>query len=134
MSDSTCKESTAPSSGSSSAPSAGDAADGQEMSPPAGPFRPWGPVARLIQARFKGTTQLVAFQLARHTQRDGVCRMTGALMAEITGYHQDTCREAMAEVVKAGLLTAKKTRDGYVYRWSREAYTGAGVALRSGNT
>ena len=131
MSNSTCKdEPTTGDRGSSSADTAGDA----EQTPQLGHFRPWGPVARLIQTRFKGTTQLIAFQLARHTQRDGICHMTGPLMSEITGYHEDTCRQAMADVVKAGLVTAKKTRDGYVYTWSRDAYTGAGVALRPGKS
>lgn len=134
MSDSTCNEdTTAPARGSSSGPEPGDAMSGQETSPP-GPFRPWGPVARLIQARFKGTVQHVALQLARHTQRDGVSHMTARLMTTITGYHRETCRSALAEIAASGLVVAKKTRDGYVYQWSREAYTGAGVTSRTGNT
>ena len=132
MSESTCKdESTTAARGSSSDCTAGDAEADRETSPP-GKFKPWGPVARLIQARFGGTTQLVAFQLARHTPPDGVCHMTAPVMAKITKWSEVTCRDALAEIVahESKLVARKRTRDGYVYTWSREAYTGVGVAGR----
>ena len=97
-----------------------------------GAFKPW-PAIRVIESRIGGTAQLIAIHCARRTPKSGEFKF---LITEIAGWVrccEQTVRRMMPEIINAGLLTRKRTRDGYVYTWSRDAYGGADVGARREN-
>lgn len=100
-------------------------------------FKPW-PAVRIIEHRLKGFAQLIAIHCARRTPKSGSFKFRHSEMAEWAGCSEHTVARLMPTIITSGLLERKRTRDGYVYRWTTAAYgsadgpTTSDKSLRSG--
>lgn len=82
---------------------------------------------KVIDAKLKQGAQLVAIRLAWKTKKNGKVKLSMPELSEQTGYDRKTLGRIMGKIVESGLLTRKRTRDGYVYTWTRLAYNVAEV-------
>lgn len=97
---------------------------------PLPPFNKWDTKV-VIEAKLKKAPQLLAKSLADKTKRSGKIKISLPELARETGYDRKTLGHIMEEIVESGLLTRKRTREGYVYTWTRLAYNVADVGPRS---
>jgi hypothetical protein len=99
----------------------GEGGGEQDAPRPRQRYYPWR-AAPVIESRLKKTTQCVALAISRRTPHSGQIAITEEALAEITGYTRDPIREAILEIIAAGLIERKRTNTGYVYRWAPDAY------------
>jgi len=89
-------------------------------------FKPWSAIPA-IEKRLGGLAQLIAIQMARRTDKNGNVAITLERIAEIVKCSDETVRRAMVEIIASNLVERRRTRDGYVYQWSTDTYSGGGV-------
>lgn len=96
----------------------------------------WGEFRKLqaqhvFVRKLKGHAQHIAMVLATLTDEDGIRFVTHAKLAELTDRPPNSIGKALKEVMAAGYLAGKRTRDGHLYVWLEPAFRGISAAERS---